>query len=67
MVAFNRNPWPQSPESALLLGETSIIARGNLSCDQRMTFGKKIRKMIETAEKYEAEREAAIEQFYRPQ
>jgi hypothetical protein len=37
-------------------------SRGNLYCDRRTTFGKKLGKMIETAEKYEAERQAAIEQ-----
>jgi hypothetical protein len=39
----------------------AAIARGNLYCDRRTTFGKKLVKMIETAEKYEAAREAAIE------
>jgi hypothetical protein len=39
----------------------AAIARGNLHCDRRTTFGKKVVRLIETAEKYEAEREAAIE------
>src|ERR1700722_14080099 len=40
----------------------AAIARGNLHCDRRTTFGKKVVRLIETAEKYEAEREAAIGQ-----
>jgi hypothetical protein len=40
----------------------AAIARGNLYCDRRTTFGKNLGKMIETAEKYEAERGAVIEQ-----
>jgi len=40
----------------------AAIAGGNLYCNRRTKFGKKIVKMIEAAEKYEAEREAAIEQ-----
>jgi hypothetical protein len=38
------------------------IARGNLICDRRTRFGKEVAKLIDIAEKYEAEREAAIEQ-----
>jgi hypothetical protein len=37
------------------------IARGNLICDRRTKFGKEVARLINTAEKYEAEREAAIE------
>jgi hypothetical protein len=37
------------------------IARGNLHCNRRTKFGKKLVRMIETAEKYEAERDAVIE------
>jgi hypothetical protein len=40
----------------------AAIARGNLICDRRTRFGKKIVGLIDTAEKYEAERAAAIEQ-----
>jgi hypothetical protein len=40
----------------------AAIARGNLYCDRRTKFGKEIGKKIEIAERYEAEREAAIEQ-----
>jgi hypothetical protein len=39
----------------------AAIARGNLYCDRRTTFGKKLVRLIETAEKYETERAAAIE------
>ncbi|MEH2570646.1 hypothetical protein [Bradyrhizobium sp. AZCC 2289] len=39
----------------------AAIARRNLFCDRRTAFGKKLARLIETAEKYEAEREAAIE------
>jgi hypothetical protein len=39
----------------------AAIARGNLYCDRRRRFGKEIVRLIDTAEKYEAEREAAIE------
>jgi hypothetical protein len=40
----------------------AAIARGNLYCDRRTKFGKEIARLIDTAEKYEAEREAAIKQ-----
>jgi hypothetical protein len=40
----------------------ATIARGNLYCNRRTKFGKKLGKMIDTAERYEAERGAAIEQ-----
>ncbi len=39
----------------------AVIARGNLNCDGRTQFGKQLRKLIRTAERYEAERTAAIE------
>jgi hypothetical protein len=39
----------------------AAIDRGNLICDRRTTFGKKVVRLIETAEKYETERAAAIE------
>jgi hypothetical protein len=39
----------------------AAIARGNLHCDRRTTFGKKLVRLIDTAEKYEAERATAIE------
>jgi hypothetical protein len=38
------------------------IARGNLQCDRRTSFGKRLVKMIEAAERHETGREAAIEQ-----
>jgi hypothetical protein len=38
------------------------IANGNLYCDRRTSFGKQIAKLIDTAKRYETEREAAIEQ-----
>jgi hypothetical protein len=38
----------------------AAIALGNLYCDRRTKFGKEIARLIDTAEKYEAEREAAI-------
>jgi len=37
------------------------IEIGGLHCDGRTTFGKKLKRMIETAKSYEAAREAAIE------
>jgi hypothetical protein len=40
----------------------AAIAPGSLYCDRRTKFGKEVARLIETAEKYEAEREAAIEQ-----
>jgi hypothetical protein len=39
----------------------AAIEQGNLHCDRRPSFGKRIVKMIETAEQYETGREAAIE------
>jgi len=39
----------------------AAIARGNRYCNRRTKSGKKLVRLIETAEKYEAEREAAIE------
>jgi hypothetical protein len=39
----------------------AAIERGNLYCDRRTKFGKKVARLIETAEKYETERAAAIE------
>jgi hypothetical protein len=38
----------------------ATIARGNFYCDRRTRFGKEIVRLIDTAEKYEVEREAAI-------
>jgi hypothetical protein len=50
------------PRQILNSEETkAAIARGNLHCDRRTTFGKKLVRLIETAEKYEAERAVAIE------
>lgn len=37
------------------------IERGNLYCNRRTKFGKRLAKLIDTAERYETEREAAIE------
>jgi hypothetical protein len=45
----------------------AAIARGNLICDRRTRFGKEVIWLIETAETYEAEREAAIEQSGLPE
>jgi hypothetical protein len=54
--------YAQLPREILNSEKTkAAIARGNLHCDRRTTFGKKLGKMIETAEKHEADREAAIE------
>ena len=39
----------------------AAIERGNLYCNRRTKFGKQLAKLIETAERYEAERAAAIE------
>jgi hypothetical protein len=50
------------PRQILNSEETkAAIARGTLHCDRRTTFGKKVVRLIETSEKYEAERAAAIE------
>jgi len=50
------------PRQILNSHETkAAIARGNLYCNRRTKFGKKLVRLIETAEKYEAERAAAIE------
>jgi hypothetical protein len=38
----------------------AAVGRGTLHCDRRTTLGKKVIRLIETAEKYEAERDAAI-------
>jgi hypothetical protein len=55
--------YSQLPRQILNSEETkAAIARGNLHCDRRTTFGKKLVRLIDTAEKYEAERAAAIEQ-----
>jgi hypothetical protein len=54
--------YGRRPRRILNSDETkAAIARGNLICDRRTRFGKKIVRLIGTAEKYEAEREAAIE------
>jgi hypothetical protein len=54
--------YAQLPREILNSGKTkAAIDRGNLYCDRRTKFGKKVVRLIETAEKYEAEREAAIE------
>jgi hypothetical protein len=56
----------QEDPAIIALGERIepllVAARGNLYCDRRTTFGKKVVRLIELAEKYEAERAAAIEQ-----
>jgi hypothetical protein len=50
------------PRQILNSEETkAAIARGNLYCNRRTKFGKKLVRLIETAEKYETERTAAIE------
>jgi hypothetical protein len=50
------------PRQILNSEETkAAIARGNLYCNRRTKFGKKLVRLIETAEKYETERAAAIE------
>jgi hypothetical protein len=52
----------RAPRRILNSEETkAAIARGNLYYNRRTKFGKKLGKMIETAERYEAERAAAIE------
>jgi hypothetical protein len=54
--------YGQRPRQILNSEETkAAIARGNLHCDRRTKFGKKVVRLIETAERYETEREAAIE------
>jgi hypothetical protein len=40
----------------------AAIARGNLYCDRRTLFGKRLVKLVEAAERYEAGRETAINQ-----
>jgi hypothetical protein len=50
------------PRRILSSEETkAAIARGTLICNRRTKFGKKLVRLIETAEKYETERAAAIE------
>jgi hypothetical protein len=50
------------PQQILNSEETkAAIARGNLYCNPRTKFGKKVARLIEVAEKYETERAAAIE------
>ena len=50
------------PRQILNSEETKgAIARGNLYCNRRTKFGKKLVRLIETAKKYETERAAAIE------
>jgi hypothetical protein len=39
----------------------AAIARGTLTCNRRTKFGREVVRLIETAEKYEAERATAIE------
>ena len=54
--------YRRAPLQILNSEETkAAIARGNLYCDRRTKFGKKVARLIETAEKYETERAAAIE------
>jgi hypothetical protein len=45
----------------------AAIARGNLYYDRRTRFGKEIVRLIDTAEKYEAQRAATIEQSGLPE
>jgi hypothetical protein len=50
------------PRQILNSEETkAAIARGTLICNRRTKFGRNLVKLIETAEKYETERESAIE------
>jgi hypothetical protein len=50
------------PRQILNSEETrAAIARGTLICNRRTKFGKKLVRLIETAEKHETERAAAIE------
>jgi hypothetical protein len=52
----------ECPRQILNSDETkAAIARGNLICNRRTKFGRNLVRLIETAEKYETERVAAIE------
>jgi hypothetical protein len=62
VFAVDGKKYARLPREILNSEETkAAIARGNLHCDRRTTFGKNLVRLVETAEKYEAERAAAIE------
>jgi hypothetical protein len=62
VFSMDGTEYRRVPRQILNSGETkAAIARGNLYCDRRTKFGKEIVRLIETAEKYETERAAAIE------
>jgi hypothetical protein len=54
--------YEQLPREILNSEKTkAAIAGGRLYCDRRTKFGKKVVRLIETAEKYEAEQAAALD------
>jgi hypothetical protein len=54
--------FPPRPRRILHSESTkAAIARGNLICDRRTRFGKEIVRLVDSAEKYEADRAGAIE------
>jgi hypothetical protein len=62
VFSMDGTKYRRLPQQILNSGETkAAIARGNLYCDRRTKFGKKLVRLVETAEKYETERAAAIE------
>jgi hypothetical protein len=55
--------YAQLPREILNSEKTkAAIAGGNLYCDRRTKFGKEVIRLIDTAEKYETERAAAIDE-----
>jgi hypothetical protein len=62
VFSMDGTKYRRVPRQILNSEETkAAIARGTLHCDRRSQFGKKLVRLIETAEKYETERESAIE------
>jgi hypothetical protein len=61
-AVVGEDKYARRPRQILNSEETkAAIARGNLYCNRRTKFGKKLVRLIETAEKYETERATAIE------
>jgi hypothetical protein len=62
VFSMDGTKYRRVPRQILNSEETkAAIARGNLHCDRRTKSGKEVVRLIEAAEKYEAERESAIE------
>lgn len=61
-VGADGKTYARPPRNILnSVATNAAIKRGNLYCDGRTAFGKRLRALIRTAERYEAERETAIE------